>query len=73
MPAPYESASGIDTAALKPGWTSRLTGIFEEAQLPIPANTYFQTGGKTGLHSEHLGFILAEMQYMQRAYPNVVW
>jgi ring-1,2-phenylacetyl-CoA epoxidase subunit PaaC len=73
IPAPYESASGVDTAALRSAWMSRLTEVFLEAHLPIPADTFYQSGGKTGLHSEHLGFILAEMQFMQRAYPNLVW
>ena len=34
---------------------------------------YFQKGGKQGIHSEHMGFILTELQYMQRAYPNMQW
>lgn len=73
IPAPYEIMSGMDTTALKPAWTTCITEVFHEAHLPIPADTYFQQGGKTGLHSEHLGFILAEMQFMQRAYPNLMW
>jgi ring-1,2-phenylacetyl-CoA epoxidase subunit PaaC len=43
------------------------------ATLDIPEVEYFQKGGKEGLHSEHMGFILAEMQYMQRTYPNSRW
>jgi ring-1,2-phenylacetyl-CoA epoxidase subunit PaaC len=50
---------------------------FEEtihtATLIMPENKAFQKGGKTGLHSEHLGHILAELQFMQRAYPNATW
>jgi ring-1,2-phenylacetyl-CoA epoxidase subunit PaaC len=41
--------------------------------LTIPANNWKFEGGRKGLHSEHLGYILADMQYMQRAYPNMEW
>jgi ring-1,2-phenylacetyl-CoA epoxidase subunit PaaC len=68
--APYEI---IDPLDLKQNWLNRINVIFEEAQMPVPGEMYFQTGGKTGLHSEHLGFILAEMQFLQRAYPNAAW
>ncbi|MEY4905656.1 MAG: hypothetical protein RLZZ292_3471 [Bacteroidota bacterium] len=47
--------------------------ILEEATLLQPADGWMQSGGKTGRHSEHLGYILAEMQYLQRAYPNSEW
>jgi ring-1,2-phenylacetyl-CoA epoxidase subunit PaaC len=39
----------------------------------MPSETFPQTGGKTGMHTEHLGYILAEMQYLQRAYPDSTW
>jgi ring-1,2-phenylacetyl-CoA epoxidase subunit PaaC len=41
--------------------------------LPYPDNVFMQTGGKEGRHSEHLGYILAELQFMQRAYPGCKW
>ena len=47
--------------------------IFDEAGLPLPADTPFLSTGKTGVHSEHMGFMLAEMQSLQRAYPGGVW
>jgi ring-1,2-phenylacetyl-CoA epoxidase subunit PaaC len=48
--------------------------ILQEATLRLPpADAYMQRGGKTGRHSEHLGFILAEMQFLQRAYPGAEW
>jgi ring-1,2-phenylacetyl-CoA epoxidase subunit PaaC len=68
--APYDI---IDQGELKPAWINRVSQIFEEAQIPVPGDMYFQTGGKMGLHSEHLGFILAEMQFLQRAYPDAAW
>jgi ring-1,2-phenylacetyl-CoA epoxidase subunit PaaC len=47
--------------------------ILNEATLTIPEIKYHQKGGRAGLHSEHMGFLLAEMQYMQRAYPGMKW
>jgi len=50
-----------------------LNEIFTEATLMVPQNIFIQRGGKQGIHTEHLGYILAEMQFLQRAYPNNVW
>jgi ring-1,2-phenylacetyl-CoA epoxidase subunit PaaC len=47
--------------------------VFEEATLPVPGKTYMQSGGKQGVHTEHLGFILTELQYLQRTYPGAAW
>ena len=47
--------------------------IFDEATMVAPENIFMQSGGKEGKHTEHLGFILTELQYMQRAYPNSEW
>jgi ring-1,2-phenylacetyl-CoA epoxidase subunit PaaC len=68
--APYEI---IDPASFREGWIQRLRETFHEATIDVPADSFQQTGGKTGMHSEQLGFILAELQYMQRAYPNASW
>jgi ring-1,2-phenylacetyl-CoA epoxidase subunit PaaC len=51
----------------------RIGTILQEATLIIPAADWMQEGGKSGTHSEHLGYILAELQFMQRAYPNMEW
>lgn len=64
---------GIDVCLIKDNWLQKIKDIFEEATLTVPENVWMQTGGKNGLHSEHLGYILAEMQFLQRAYPNSVW
>jgi ring-1,2-phenylacetyl-CoA epoxidase subunit PaaC len=64
---------GPDPATIKPLWEARVAEIFAEAGMTTPAAKWMQQGGKTGLHSEHLGYILAEMQYMQRAYPGMEW
>jgi ring-1,2-phenylacetyl-CoA epoxidase subunit PaaC len=54
-------------------WLRKVTTIFNEATLSIPENIFMQQGGKKGLHTEHLGYVLAEMQHLQRAYPNSNW
>jgi ring-1,2-phenylacetyl-CoA epoxidase subunit PaaC len=47
--------------------------VLEEATLQMPTGTFVHKGGKQGRHTEHLGFILADMQFLQRAYPDAVW
>ncbi len=62
-----------DITLLKVAWMEKVKGIFEEATLSIPENTFMQIGGKNGVHSEKLGYVLAEMQYLQRVYPGAEW
>jgi len=64
---------GIDPSSLKESWMKKVADVFEEATLSIPENKFMQTGGKEGKHTEHLGYILTELQYMQRAYPDSTW
>ncbi|MEO6348092.1 MAG: 1,2-phenylacetyl-CoA epoxidase subunit PaaC [Aquaticitalea sp.] len=64
---------GVDVTKLKDAYYSKVNNILEEATLTIPESKYFQKGGKQGIHSEHLGFLLTELQYMQRVYPNMEW
>lgn len=64
---------GVDLNSIKDEWTKRVTAIFAEATLPIPEKTFMQSGGKEGSHSEYMGYILADLQFMQRAYPNSEW
>lgn len=73
MPADYEKESGIDFSILKDEWMKKVTAIFEEATLPVPEKMFMQSGGKTGVHTEHLGYILTELQYLQRTYPGAEW
>ena len=49
------------------------SNTLSEAKLSMPQDTYMATGGKKGIHTENLGFILAEMQFLQRAYPDAKW
>mgnify|MGYP003513387024 FL=1 len=73
MPAEYEKEAGFDTLVLKESWMKKIAPVFEEATLPIPENVFMQSGGKTGIHTEHLGYILTELQYLQRTYPGAAW
>jgi ring-1,2-phenylacetyl-CoA epoxidase subunit PaaC len=54
-------------------WHAQVHRVLQEAGISIPTNNWVQSGGRKGKHSEHLGYILAEMQYVQRAYPNMEW
>ena len=63
----------IDVSSLKEEWLLKAQTVFEEATLQIPKTSWSQSGGKEGKHTEQLGFLLAEMQYLQRTYPNATW
>ncbi|MBS1627860.1 MAG: phenylacetate-CoA oxygenase subunit PaaC [Bacteroidetes bacterium] len=73
IPTAYEVEMNIDLKLIQQQWNEKVNNIFEEATLLFPNKTFSQTGGKTGTHTEHLGYILAEMQYLQRSYPNAQW
>lgn len=73
LAAPYEKEAGLDPAALEAGWKEQVRSVFEEAGLTVPEKVFMQTGGKSGRHTEHLGYILTELQYVQRAYPGCEW
>ena len=64
---------GVDVTLLKDSFYKKINEILAEATLKIPESKYFQKGGKLGIHSEHMGYLLADMQYMQRSFPNMVW
>lgn len=59
--------------ALREPWLAEMTQILDEAGLAVPAPVAFLSTGKTGVHSEHMGFMLTELQYLQRAYPGGTW
>ncbi|WP_024517262.1 1,2-phenylacetyl-CoA epoxidase subunit PaaC [Bradyrhizobium sp. Tv2a-2] len=63
----------IDTAALRPFWLKTVSGVIAEATLTLPSNDWMQRGGRFGRHSEHLGHLLSELQYMQRTFPGLTW
>jgi ring-1,2-phenylacetyl-CoA epoxidase subunit PaaC len=76
MAADYETAMGIDLASIKAIWFEKVRAVALEATLPhelVAEHVYMYSGGKTGIHTEHLGFMLAEMQYLQRTHPGAEW
>ncbi len=68
-------ASGIaaDPAALRPVFDATVASVIDQATLRRPAGAWAQRGGRQGRHSEHLGFLLAEMQHLQRSHPGATW
>ena len=54
-------------------WLARIDGVLREATLEQPASVPYRWFGRRGAHSEHLGYMLADMQYLQRAYPGAQW
>jgi len=68
-----DAALGIDKLALKPAWDQRIDAVLAEATLERPAPRRAITGGRSGHHSEQLGHLLTEMQFLQRAYPGATW
>jgi ring-1,2-phenylacetyl-CoA epoxidase subunit PaaC len=68
------AAAGIaPLPALRPAWDETVRHVLTEATLTIPDSTFAHKGGKRGVHTEHLGHILAQMQFLQRAYPGASW
>jgi ring-1,2-phenylacetyl-CoA epoxidase subunit PaaC len=63
----------IDLNIVKMKWKEMIATILKEATIDIPTVDYMQTGSRRGIHTEHLGHLLAEMQYLQRAYPDATW
>ena len=68
-----EKGVAVDMYLLKPEWDKYINKVLTEATIKIPGVGYMQTGSRKGIHTEHLGHILSEMQYLQRAYPDAVW
>jgi ring-1,2-phenylacetyl-CoA epoxidase subunit PaaC len=63
----------VDVALLQQDWLNKVQGVFKEATLELPKTSWSQSGGKEGKHTEHLGYLLADVQYLQRTYPNATW
>ena len=77
-PAPYEleaarAGYGVDPASLKTSYLERIDMVLQRATLTRPEGDWFQSGGKAGRHTEHLGYVLAEMQSLRRAHPEAEW
>jgi ring-1,2-phenylacetyl-CoA epoxidase subunit PaaC len=78
LPAEYEQALApeeltVDLALIRPFWEARVQEVLTMAQLTYQEGVWMQTGGKQGKHTEQLGYLLAEMQFLQRAYPDCEW
>lgn len=63
----------VDLSEIREEYDKQVLSVLNEATLTVPDNTWNKEGGRKGTHTEHLGFLLAEMQYMQRAYPGMEW
>ena len=68
-----EAGYGVPLAELEASWRRRVDEMLDEATLTVPEDPFQATGGRAGNHTEHLGHLLAEMQFMQRAYPGMAW
>jgi ring-1,2-phenylacetyl-CoA epoxidase subunit PaaC len=69
------SAEGVafDNKAMQSKWQEMINTVLAASNIQIPTASYMQTGGRKGVHTENLGHILSEMQYLQRAYPDATW
>lgn len=68
-----ESGTGPLPSSLKPQWTQLVTDVLDRATLRIPADGWRPTGGRIGQHTEHLSYLLAELQVLHRAHPGASW
>lgn len=64
---------GIDASGLRAAWSAAIADVLSEATLAQPGDRWMMSGGRRGVHTEHLGHMLAEMQFLQRAYPGATW
>jgi ring-1,2-phenylacetyl-CoA epoxidase subunit PaaC len=71
----HAAGSGLGPAwsELQEPWMAQMRALFTDAGLDLPAEPKFRSDGKRGRHSEHMGFVLADLQYLQRAYPGGTW
>jgi ring-1,2-phenylacetyl-CoA epoxidase subunit PaaC len=67
------TAVAIDPGPIRTQWEATVEGVLREATLRCPVAAWMQSGGRSGRHSEHLGHVLATMQFLQRAYPGATW
>ena len=65
--------NGPDLDAIRENWSADIAAVLSEATLAIPEDGWMAQGGKQGRHSEHLGYMMAEMQCLQRSHPGAAW
>ena len=63
----------VDLEEIKPLWNATIESVLKRGKLDLPESKYMQKGSRKAMHSEYLGHLLCEMQYIQRAYPNSQW
>ena len=63
----------VDRTTLRPAWESQVSELLREATLDVPEMDHAISGGRDGVHTEHLGHMLSDLQYVQRAYPGLQW
>ena len=68
-----DEQQGPDLQAIHDEWRKDVRAALDEATLELPVDEWMQSGGREGRHTEHLGYLIAEMQYLQRAYPGASW
>lgn len=68
-----DAGIAVNPADIRARWSKTLDEVFEDAALTRPRDGYMQSGGRSGRHTEHLGFILTELQYLQRSFPGAKW
>ena len=71
--AMQEQGIGVSPEVVEASWNDEVNRVFREAMLERPPPGFTRGGGRRGLHSEHMGFLLAEMQFLQRSYPGRQW
>lgn len=68
-----EQGIAVDRDVLRAGWEKEVMATLAEATLSAPQDGHAIRGGREGVHTEHLGFLLSDLQFMQRAYPGLEW
>jgi ring-1,2-phenylacetyl-CoA epoxidase subunit PaaC len=71
--AAIDAGVGVEVAALRTVWQSDISNVITQATLQLPSDQGYITRGKTGQHSEHLSYLLVEMQGLARAHPEATW
>ena len=72
-PSMFEQGVAVDPASLRDAFDRRVADVLSEATLTVPDVRPAVTGGRRGVHSEHMGYLLAEMQYLARSHPGASW
>jgi ring-1,2-phenylacetyl-CoA epoxidase subunit PaaC len=68
-----ERGVAVDVRALEPGWRAYLGDVLAEATLAVPEMAQRPGGGRRGIHTEVMGYLLAEMQHLHRSHPSARW